>query len=202
MIVSTKATDVKELRERTGAGMMVCKNALVEAAGDIEKAALILRVKGQATAAKHGDRQASEGLVTSYIHAGGKIGVLLEINCETDFVARNEDFKNFGGEVALQIAAASPLYVDSDQVPEADREAERDLFVQQVDDSKPAEIQEKIVEGKIRKWLDEVALLNQVHVNQDKHGGKTIEELRGDISTKTGENVIISRFTRFEVGAD
>lgn len=200
--MTAKAADVKSLRERTGAGMMDCKNALVEAAGDIEKAVEILRVKGQATAAKRGDRQASEGLIASYIHSNGKIGVLLEINCETDFVARNEDFKNFAAEVALHIAAASPLYVNVDQVAEADRDAERELFAKQVDESKPAEIQEKIVEGRIRKWLDEVVLLNQVHVNQDKHGGKTIEQLRTDISTKTGENVVISRFTRFEVGAD
>lgn len=200
--MSVSATQVKELRERTGAGMMDCKAALSEADGDIEKAIEILRVKGQASAAKRGDRSASEGTVASYIHSNGKIGVLVEVNCETDFVARNDDFLEFAREIAIHIAAANPGYVSDDDVAEEDKVAESELFAQQVDDSKPPEIQDKIIDGRVKKWLQEVVLLNQVHVNQDKYDGKTIEQLRTQISSKTGENVVIRRFARFEVSGD
>jgi elongation factor Ts len=195
------AGDVKELRERTGAGMMDCKAALVEAGGDMDKAIELLRVKGQAKAAKRGERAASEGLVTSYVHHNGKVGVLVEINSETDFVARNEDFAEFTRDIASHIAAAAPRYVSADEVPEEDREAERKVFQEQAaEEGKPPPVQEKIAEGRMRKWLEEVVLLEQTHVNADKHDGKTIEELRAAISATTGENVVIRRFARFAIG--
>ena len=195
------AKDVKELRDRTGAGMMDCKAALQEADGDLDKAVDILRVKGQAKAAKRGQRAASEGLVGSYVHHNGKIGVLLEVNCETDFVARNEEFQAFVREVAAHVAAAAPQYVSEEEVPEDARAAERRIFTEQAAaDGKPAEMQEKIAEGRMRKWLEEVTLLSQRHVNEDKHGGKTIEELRAELASNTGENVVIRRFARFAVG--
>jgi elongation factor Ts len=195
------ASAVKELRERTGAGMMDCKSALVESDGDMDKAIELLRVKGQAKAAKRGERAASEGLVTSYVHHNGKVGVLIEVNCETDFVARNEDFAAFVKDVASHIAAAAPRYVTEDEVPEADREAERKVFQDQAaEEGKPPPVQEKIAEGRMKKWLEEVVLLSQTHVNTDKHDGKTIEELRTAISSTTGENVVIRRFARFAIG--
>jgi elongation factor Ts len=195
------ASDVKELRERTGAGMMDCKAALVETGGDMDKAIELLRVKGQAKAAKRGERAASEGLVTSYVHHNGKVGVLVEVNCETDFVARNEDFAAFTRDIASHIAAAAPRYVTEDEVPEADQEAERKVFQDQAaEEGKPPPVQEKIAEGRMKKWLEEVVLLNQTHVNADKHDGKTIEELRAAISATTGENVVIRRFSRFQIG--
>jgi elongation factor Ts len=194
-----KASDVKALRDQTGAGMMDCKAALAEADGDVEKAIEILRVKGQAQAAKRGERAASEGVVESYIHAGGKIGVLVEIDCETDFVARNDDFREFAREIALHVAAAGPLYVTEDEVPADDRERELRIFEEQASD-KPEDVRPKIAEGKLKKWLGEVVLLNQPHVNSDKYDGKTIEELRAETAAKTGENVVIRRFQRFAVG--
>ena len=195
------AGDVKELRERTGAGMMDCKAALVEAGGDMDKAIELLRVKGQAKAAKRGERAASEGLVTSYVHHNGKVGVLVEVDCETDFVARNDDFAEFTRDVASHIAAAAPRYVTADEVPGEDREAERKVFQDQAaEEGKPPPVQEKIAEGRMRKWLEEVVLLEQTHVNADKHDGKTIEELRAAISATTGENVVIRRFARFAIG--
>ena len=192
------AQAVKELRERTGAGMMDCKAALQEGGGDIDKAIEILRVKGQASAAKRGERTASEGVVQSYIHAGSKIGVLVEVDCETDFVARNPDFVEFAREVALHVAAAAPRYVSDDEVPDDAREAELRIFVEQAAD-KPEQVRPKIAEGKLGKWLDEVVLLRQPHVNSDRHEGKTIEELRAELAAKTGENVVIRRFVRFSV---
>ena len=195
------ASAVKELRERTGAGMMDCKSALVESDGDMDKAIELLRVKGQAKAAKRGERAASEGLVTHYVHHNGKVGVLLEVNCETDFVARNDDFAAFARDIASHIAAAAPRYVSEDEVPEADREAERKVFQDQAaEEGKPPPVQEKIAEGRMKKWLEEVVLLEQTHVNADKHDGKTIEELRAAISATTGENVVIRRFARFAIG--
>ena len=195
------ASAVKELRERTGAGMMDCKSALVESDGDMDKAIELLRVKGQAKAAKRGERAASEGLVTSYVHHNGKVGVLVEVDCETDFVARNEDFAAFAKDIASHIAAAAPRYVTEDEVPEADRAAERKVFQEQAaEEGKPPPVQEKIAEGRMKKWLEEVVLLNQAHVNADKHDGKTIEELRAAISATTGENVVIRRFARFAIG--
>lgn len=193
------AADVKALRERTGAAMMDCKKALVEAGGDIEKAIEALRVKGAASAAKRGDREASEGIIADYIHANGRIGVLVEINCETDFVARNDDFSEFAKDIALHVAAAAPQFVAEDDVTEDAREAEAKIFAEQAAD-KPDEIRQKIVEGKLSKWLDEVVLLRQPHVNADKHDGRTIEEIRAEFAAKTGENVVIKRFARFQVG--
>jgi elongation factor Ts len=199
MATAVSAGDVKALRDRTGAGMMDCKKALEEAGGDFDKAVEILRVKGQAQAAKRGERAASEGVVQSYVHATGKIGVLVEIDCETDFVARNEDFQEFAREVALHIAAAAPLYVSEEEVPEEAKEVELRIYEEQAAD-KPENVRPKIAEGKLRKWLEEVVLLKQEHVNKDKHGGQTIEELRAATAAKTGENVVIRRFARFQVG--
>jgi elongation factor Ts len=202
MSITISAQDVKTLRERTGAGMMDCKNALQEAGGDIDKAIELLRVKGQASAAKRGGRVASEGVVSSYIHAGGKIGVLVEVDCETDFVARTDAFQEFAREVAMHVAAAGDVrYVSEGEVPEEDREAElRVLREQAAAEGKPEEVQEKIVEGRLKKWLEEVVLLNQKHINEEKHGGKTIGELWTDLAANTGENVVIRRFARFQVG--
>jgi elongation factor Ts len=194
------AKDVKALRDRTGAGMMDCKTALSESGGDVDKAIEVLRIKGQAGAAKLGVREATEGTVQSYIHANGKIGVLVEVDCNTDFVARNEDFVAFARDVALHVAAAGPLYVSEDEVPEEARQAELRIFEEQAAD-KPEHVRPRIAEGKLKKWLEDVVLLSQAHVNTDKYDGKTIEELRTELSAKTGENVVIRRFTRFVVGA-
>lgn len=197
------AADVKALRERTGAAMMDCKSALSEAGGDIEKAIELLRVKGQASAAKRSGRSTEEGIVSSYVHATGRIGVLVEVQCETDFVARNDDFRSFASEIALHIAAAAPRYVAADDVPAEEEAAERAVFEQKAaEEGKPENVRERIVAGQIAKWRKEIALLEQEHVNSDKHGGKTIEELREEASAKTGENIRIARFARFEVGAD
>lgn len=193
------AREVKALREKTGAGMMDAKRALQESDGDVEKAVELLRVKGQAQAAKRGEREASEGVVANYIHSNDKIGVLVEVNCETDFVARNDDFKEFARDVALHIAAAAPLCVSEEDVPADDLERERRVFEEQAAD-KPDEIRPKVVEGRVNKWLDEVVLLRQQHVNQDKYDGQTIGELVTATAAKTGENVRVRRFTRFVVG--
>jgi elongation factor Ts len=193
------AQEVKALRDRTGAGMMDAKKALVEADGDADRAVDILRVKGQAHAAKRGERAATEGIVTSYLHSTGKIGVLVEVNSETDFVARNEDFQEFAREVAVHIAAAAPWYVSEEDVPEDAKQAELRIFEEQAAD-KPENVRPKIAEGRLRKWLEEVVLLNQEHVNKDKHGGQTIEDMRAATSAKTGENIVIRRFARFQVG--
>ena len=202
-MADVSAKDVKELRERTGAGMMDCKAALQEAGGDMDKATEILRVKGQAQAARRGERAASEGAVASYIHAGGKIGAMVEVNSETDFVSRNEQFQEFARDVALHIAAAAPSYVSEDEVPDEDKEAEmRVLREQAAAEGKPEQVQEKMAEGRMGKWLDEVVLLRQPHVNADKYGGKTIEDLRTEIASNTGENVVIRRFERFAVGEE
>jgi elongation factor Ts len=197
------AKDVKALRERTGAGMMDCKAALQEAGGDTDKAVEILRVRGQAQAAKRGERAASEGVVASYVHADGRFGVLLEVNCETDFVARNDQFREFAREVAVHIGGQAPLYVSEEEVPEEAKEAEMRIFREQAAaEGKPEQVQQKMAEGRMRKWLEEVVLLDQVHVNKDKHGGRTIEELRAELAANTGENVVIRRFARFAVGQD
>ena len=195
------AKDVKDLRDRTGAGMMDCKSALVESGGDLDKAIKILRVKGQAQAAKRGARTASEGLIQSYVHATGKIGVLVEIDCETDFVARNDDFQEFARDVALHIAAAAPQYVSEEDVPDEERQRELRIFEEQAAD-KPENVRPKIAEGRLRKWLQEIVLLNQEHVNTDKHGGQTIEDMRAATASKTGENIVIRRFTRYQVGEE
>jgi elongation factor Ts len=193
------AKDVKALRDRTGAGMMECKRALQETDGDIDKAIELLRVKGAAKAEKRGGREVSEGVVQSYIHAGNKVGVLVEVDCETDFVARNEDFIGFARDVALHIAAAAPVAVTEEDVPAEEREREARIAAEQASD-KPENVRERIVEGKLRKWLEEVVLLRQAHVNTDKYEGKTIEELRAEVSAKTGENVVIRRFSRYVIG--
>lgn len=198
--MSVSAADVKGLRDRTGAGMMECKRALEEAGGDAEKAVEILRVKGQAKAAKRGEREAAEGVVSHYVHFNGRVGALVEVNCETDFVARNEEFLEFARQVAIHVASAAPRWVSEEEVPEAERADELTVLEKQADDSKPPEVQKKIAEGRLRKWLEEVVLLNQQHVNADHHEGRTIEQLRADISAKTGENVVIKRFARFAVG--
>jgi len=202
--MAISASDVKTLRERTGAGIMDAKAALQEADGDFDRATEILRVKGQASAGKRGGRAASEGLVSSYIHATGKIGVLVEVDCETDFVARTDQFQEFARDVALHVAAAPAVrYVSEEDVPQEDKDAElRVLREQAAAEGKPENVQEKIVDGRVRKWLDEVVLLNQRHVNEDKHESKTLEQLRTELAASTGENVLIRRFARFQVGEE
>lgn len=197
------AADVKALRERTGAAMMDCKSALSEADGDMDKALELLRVKGQASAAKRSGRSTGEGVVSSYVHATAKIGVLVEVQCETDFVARNDDFGAFARDIALHVAAAGPRYVSSEQIPEEEEAAERSVFEQKAaEEGKPENVREKIVEGQLAKWRKEIALLDQVHVNADKHDGKTIGQLRAEAAATTGENIRIARFARFAVGED
>jgi elongation factor Ts len=194
------AKDVAALRQRTGAGMMDAKRALEEASGDADKAVEILRVKMGSKIGKLADREAAEGTVQSYIHANGKVGVLVEVDCNTDFVAKNDDFVAFAKDVALHLAASPQTrWVSEEDVPQEARDAEARVFEQQAAD-KPENVRPRIVEGQLKKWLSEVVLLNQQHVNGDKHDNKTIEELRGDLSAKTGENVVIRRFTRFAVG--
>ena len=203
MSYQPSAKDVKELRERTGAGIMDAKSALAEAQGDVEKAIENLRVKGQASAAKRSGRSTSEGTVASYIHATGKVGVLVEVNCETDFVARNDDFQDFAREVAIHIAGSPsvPQYVSADEIPEAAKEAERRVFAAKAaEEGKPEDIIQKIVEGQITKWSKDVALLEQEHIRTDMHEGKTIEDLRQELAANTGENIRIARFARFAVG--
>jgi elongation factor Ts len=198
--VSVTATEVKALRDRTGAGMMECKSALTEAGGDIEKAVEILRVKGAAKAEKLGAREATEGTVASYIHANNRVGVLVEVDCSTDFVARSEEFVAFAREVALHIAASpQTLAVSDDDVPAEAKEREQRIAEEQFAD-KPENIRPKIVEGKINSWLDEVVLLRQTHVRTDEYEGKTIDQLRQELSVKTGEPIVIRRFARFAVG--
>jgi elongation factor Ts len=194
------AKEVKALRDRTGAGVLACREALAEASGDVERAVEILRARGQAQAAKRAGAEASEGVVQSYIHAGNKIGVLVEIDCETDFVARNDNFVEFARDLALHIAAAAPLAITDEDIPAEDREREQRIATEQAAD-RPENVRDRIVQGKLDKWLDDVVLLRQKHVNEDKHGGKTIEELRAELASETGENVVIRRFTRFAVGA-
>ena len=194
------AGEVKALRERTGAGVLACREALTEADGDVERAVELLRTRGQAQAAKRAGEEAREGVVQSYIHAGGKIGVLVEVDCQTDFVARNEKFVEFARDLALHIAAAAPLAVSDDDLPAEDREREERIAVEQAAD-RPENVRDRIVTGKLEKWLDEVVLLRQKHVNEDKHGGKTIEELRAELAAETRENIVVRRFARFAVGA-
>jgi elongation factor Ts len=194
------AKDVAALRQRTGAGMMDSKRALQEADGDMDKAVEILRVRMGSKIGKLADREAGEGTVQSYIHATGRVGVLVEVDCNTDFVARNEDFVAFAREVAIHIAGApATRWVSEDDVPQEAKDAEVRVFEQQAAD-KPENVRPRIVEGMLRKWLSEVVLLDQEHVNVDKHESKTIEQLRADLSAKTGENVVIRRFARFAVG--
>jgi elongation factor Ts len=199
--VSVTAADVKALRDQTGAAMMDCKAALTESDGDVERAIEILRVKGQASAAKRAGRGTNEGVVASYIHANDKVGAMVEVQCETDFVARNEDFKAFAYEVALHVAASAPQYVTTDEISAEEREAEKRVFEEKArEEGKPDNVVEKIVEGQLAKWGQEVALLDQSHVNAEKHDSKSIEELCQELAAKTGENVRIARFAYFRVG--
>jgi elongation factor Ts len=194
------AADVKALREKTGAGMMDCKNALVESNGDVDKATEILRVKMGNKLGKLAGRETSEGTVQAYVHATGKVGVLVQVECNTDFVAKNDDFVEFAKDLALHIAASPQTqYITEDEIPQADKDREIRVFEEMAAD-KPENVRPRIVEGQLKKWYSEVVLLDQVHVNADKHDGKTIEQLRGELSSKTGENVVIKRFVRFAVG--
>jgi elongation factor Ts len=192
------AKEVSELRQRTGAGMMDCKKALEQTGGDMEGAIELLRKSGAAKAEKRGGRETREGMIGSYIHFNGKIGVLVEVNCETDFVARTDDFKNLVKSIAEHIAAAAPIAVDKDQIPPEKIESERRIFTEQVKESgKPAHLIDKIVEGKVEAYYKEVCLLYQPWVRDDK---KTIGELVKEMSGKTGENIQVRRFTRFQMG--
>jgi len=195
-----KASEVKALRDRTGAGMMDCKKALTEADGDVDRAIEILRVKQGKRIQDRGERTASEGTIQSYIHSNAKVGALVEVNCETDFVARNDDFVAFARDIALHVVAAAPLYLTEDDVPDDAKAAELRVFEQEAAD-KPEAIRAKIAAGKLGKWYETVVLLKQPHVNSDKHEGKTIGELQNEIAAKTGENVQIRRFQRFAVGS-
>ncbi len=192
------ATMVRELREKTGAGMMDCKKALAESEGNFEKAVDYLRQKGLATAAKRAGRVASEGRVGSYIHAGGKIGVMVEVNCETDFVAKTDDFQAFAKDVAMQIAASSPLFVRREEVPPESLEKEREIYrIQAREAGKPEKIIEKIVDGKLEKYYSEVCLMEQIFV---KNTDITIQDLLNELIGKLGEKIEIRRFARFQVG--
>jgi len=192
------ATLIKDLRERTGAGMADCKKALVEVEGDVDKAIDYLRTKGLAKAAKKAGREATEGAVVSYIHGGGRIGVLVEINCETDFVARNEDFQAFTRDVALQIAAMNPQFVRKDEVSQDVVDREREVLVAKAKESgKPEPVVQKMVDGQIAKWMKEICLLDQGFV---KDPDKTIEQVQQELIAKIGENIKIRRFSRFELG--
>ncbi len=194
------AADVKALRDRTGAAMLACRDALVETDGNLEQAVELLRAKGERDAGKRSGAEAGEGVVQSYIHAGNRIGVLVEVDCQTDFVARNEKFIEFARDVALHVAASDPVAISEDDVSAEDRAREERIAVEQAAD-RPENVRERIVKGKLDKWLDEVVLLRQKHVNEDKHGGQTIEDLRKALVAETGENIVIRRFARFAVGS-
>jgi elongation factor Ts len=195
------AAEVKALRDQTGAGMMDCKAALVEAGGDMDKAVEILRVKMGNKVGKLAGRETTEGTIQSYVHATGKVAAMVQVECNTDFVAKNEDFIAFARDVALHAVAASPLYVSEDDIPEEDKQREIRVFEQQLEaEGKPEHIRPKIIEGKLKAWYQQVVLLDQVHVNTDKHESKTIEQLRAELSSKTGENVVVKRFARFAIG--
>jgi len=197
--VEISAKDVKALRDRTGAGMMDCKKALTEAAGDLDKAIEILRVKQGKKIQDLGERVATEGTVQAYVHAGAKVGVLIEVDCNTDFVATNDDFTGFAKDVAMQIAASPTVaYVSREDVPAQAREAEARVYEQEAAE-KPENIRQKIVEGKLDAWLKTIVLLEQ-EMHNPKFEGKTVQQLRDELTAKTGENVVIRRFTRFAVG--
>jgi elongation factor Ts len=197
------AAEVKALREKTGAGMMDVRNALEEAEGDESKAIEILRKKGAASAAKRGGRSTEEGVVASYVHADGRKGALVEVQSETDFVARNPEFQEFARQVAIHVTAMNPQHVSIEEIPEEDVANERRIIEERArEEGKPDNVVEKIVEGQLRKWAEEIVLLDQQHFNQEVYEGKTIEELRSEIAAKTGENVRIARFARFEVGQE
>lgn len=189
---------VKELRERTGAGVVDCQKALAESRGDVEKAIVFLREKGLAAAAKRAGRTAAQGLVNAYIHGGGKIGVLVEVNCETDFVARTDEFQRLAKDIAMQVAATNPRYVRRNEVSEAERERERGIYrAQTVQSGKPAAVVERIVEGKLEKFYSEACLLEQPFIRDP---AKTVEQLVKDAVARTGENIVVRRFARFQIG--
>lgn len=189
---------IKELRERTGAGVVDCKNILAEVSGDMEKAVEEMQKRGIAKAAKKAGRIAAEGLIGTYVHAGGRIAVLVEVNCETDFVARGEEFRNFCEDVSMQVAAMNPLYVRAEEIPEADLKTQEEIFSAQVrEEGKPENIVPKIVAGKIAKWKKENCLVDQPFVKNDEI---TIDQITTSLTAKTGEKITIRRFARFEVG--
>jgi elongation factor Ts len=193
------AKDVKALRDRTGAGMMDCKKALTEAEGDVERAIEILRVRQGKKIQDLGERAATEGTVQAYVHAGAKVGVLVEVDCNTDFVAKNDDFITFAREVAMQIAASSTVrWVSREDVPADVQKAEASIYEQEAAE-KPENVRERIVAGKLDSWLATIVLLEQVMYNP-KFDGKTVQQLRDELSATTGENVVIRRFARFAVG--
>ena len=192
------AERVKELRQRTGIGVMECKEALAECQGDIEKAIAVLRKKGAARAQERMNREASQGIVYAYIHLEGKLGVLVEVNCESDFVARNDEFKELAKNVAMQIAAANPRFVSSADIPATELEQEKEIIRAQLQDTKkPPQIIEKIVEGKLKKYYEEVCLLDQPYIRDDK---QTIQQIIASTIAKFGENIKVRRFARFELG--
>lgn len=196
--MAVSAEQVKELRERTGAGIMECKQALQENAGDLEKAIDYLRKKGLSKLEKRSAREAKEGMIEAYIHSGGRIGVIVEINCETDFVARSDEFRNFAHDVAMQIAAASPLFISRDDVPEQVIEREKDIYRELPgNENKPKEIIDKIAEGKLGKFFENICLLEQTFI---KDSDKKISDLLGELAGKIGENINIRRFERFQLG--
>jgi elongation factor Ts len=197
--VEISAQDVKALRERTGAGMMDCKKALTEAGGEIEQAIEILRVRQGKKVQDLGERVATEGTVQAYVHAGAKVGVLIEVDCNTDFVATNEDFVSFARDIAMQIAATPTVqYVSREDVPADQRDAEARIYEQEAAD-KPENVREKIVSGKLDSWLGTIVLL-ELQMHNPKFEGKTVQQLRDELTATTGENVVIRRFTRFAVG--
>jgi len=197
MSTPVTAQMVNELRAQTGAGLMDCKRALVESNGNHEEAITLLRKRGAASAAKKADRATTEGVIHSYIHVGGKVGVLIEVNCETDFVARTDEFRAFVNDLCLQIAAASPTFVSRDQVAEADLAKEREIAAAQVVGKPPAAVQ-KIVEGKLEKYYSTICLLDQPFVKQPE---KTVKEILTEKIAKTGENIQIRRFVRYQLGS-
>lgn len=191
---------VKELRDKTAAGMMDCKKALTETNGDMDKAVDMLRQKGLAVAAKRAGRATSEGVISTYIHAGGKLGVMVEVGCETDFVAKTDKFAEFARDIAMHIAAANPVAVNREDVPEELVAREKEIYIQQgLDSGKPENIVEKMVSGKIEKFIAEIVLLEQPFVKDPDH---TIQELLTDVVGKMGENITIKRFARFQVGEE
>ena len=197
-MATISAQDVKALRDRTAAGIMDCKNALQEAGGDPEKAIDLLRTRGAAKAAKRAERKASEGTIGTYVHHNGKVAVLMELNSETDFVAKNPEFQQLARDLAMHIASAAPLAVSADNVPAADVERERQVYLAQVaEEGKPENIREKIVEGKLSKWFRETTLLEQSFVKDPE---LSIKELIDSVSAKTGEKISVARFVRFQVG--
>jgi elongation factor Ts len=197
--VEIAAKDVKALRDRTGAGMMDCKKALTEAQGDVEKAIELLRVRQGKKIQDLGERAATEGTVQAYVHAGSKVGVLVEVDCNTDFVAKNDDFVSFAREVAMQIAASPAVrYVSRDDVPGELRDSEARVYEQEAAD-KPENVRERIVAGKLDSWLQTIVLLEQ-EMHNPKFDGKTVQQLRDELSANTGENVVIRRFARFAIG--